>query len=209
MLESHFDPQQAQVTSAVTGIFHHVFYEPPTEAFFNQLRPLLACWPQLSNASELMSQQISESLEHDNWHAIYEDYHRLFVGPGTRLAYPWGSVYTDKENLLFGASTISLERFFKQHGIAFQTAGNEPLDHIGLLLAALSGLFGNANQTSINTATVLLNEHILPWAYRFTELVTLHAQTIYYRNLAKLLTITLHDLQCSLALTPSEVTLYK
>ena len=34
------------------------------------------------------------------------EYRRLFVGPGHLPAPPWGSVYTDRECVIFGEATL-------------------------------------------------------------------------------------------------------
>ena len=71
-------------------------------------------------------------------------YHHLFVGPQELKAAPWGSVYVDEEDLLFGDSTILLVRWMKANGIALHESGSrEPADHIGRMLVLLSWLCEN------------------------------------------------------------------
>ena len=36
------------------------------------------------------------------------EYRRLFIGPGAKPAPPWGSVYTDRECVVFGDTTLEL-----------------------------------------------------------------------------------------------------
>ena len=63
---------------------------------------------------------------------------RLFIGPWALPAPPWGSVWLDKESVLFGDSTLALRQWMRENGIALEADGNEPEDHFGtvLLLAA-------------------------------------------------------------------------
>src|SRR5471030_2179530 len=42
-----------------------------------------------------------------------EAYQRLFIGPYALPAPPWGSVYLDKDNVLFGTSTLALRRWMR------------------------------------------------------------------------------------------------
>ncbi len=59
-------------------------------------------------------------------------------GHGPLPAPPWGSVWLDKESVLFGDSTLALRQWMRENGIALEADGNEPEDHFGtvLLLAA-------------------------------------------------------------------------
>ena len=41
---------------------------------------------------------------------LYWEYRRLFVGPQAKVAPPWGSVYLDKDQVIFGASTMEPKR---------------------------------------------------------------------------------------------------
>ena len=67
-----------------------------------------------------------------------EAWQRLFIGPWALPAPPWGSVWLDKESVLFGDSTLALRQWMRENGIALEADGNEPEDHFGtvLLLAA-------------------------------------------------------------------------
>lgn len=47
---------------------------------------------------------------------------------------PWGSVWLDKESVLFGDSTLALRQWMRENGIALEADGNEPEDHFGTVL---------------------------------------------------------------------------
>ena len=49
------------------------------------------------------------------------EYRRLFVGPGVKPAPPWGSVYTDRDRVVFGASTLELRAWMRERGVARTT----------------------------------------------------------------------------------------
>lgn len=59
---------------------------------------------------------------------------RLFIGPWALPAPPWGSVWLDKESVLFGDSTLALREWMRASGIALALERNEPEDHFGTLL---------------------------------------------------------------------------
>ncbi|GHK51847.1 hypothetical protein KPZU09_15830 [Klebsiella pneumoniae] len=59
---------------------------------------------------------------------------RLFIGPWALPAPPRGSVWLDKESVLFGDSTLALRQWMRENGIALEADGNEPEDHFGTVL---------------------------------------------------------------------------
>ncbi len=52
---------------------------------------------------------------------------------------PWGSVWLDKESVLFGDSTLALRQWMRENGIALEADGNEPEDHFGTVLLRRHG----------------------------------------------------------------------
>ena len=71
------------------------------------------------------------------------EYRRLFIGPGAKPAPPWGSVYTDRECVVFGATTLELRVWMREHGVARTADEKTPEDHIGLMLALMAWLAQN------------------------------------------------------------------
>ena len=122
------------------------------------------------------------------------EYQRLFVGPTHLSAPPWGSVYLDKDNVLFGISTLELRTWLKAHDITVATELREPEDQIGKMLLLMAWL---AEETPV-LIPEFLSEHLMPWAPRYLELLEQAAELPFYRNLA-------HDLQESLAALMSEL----
>lgn len=65
--------------------------------------------------------------------SLPEAWQRLFIGPWALPAPPWGSVWLDKESVLFGESTLALREWMRANGIALDADRNEPEDHFGTL----------------------------------------------------------------------------
>ncbi|MBW3141482.1 molecular chaperone TorD family protein [Ferrimonas balearica] len=200
--------EQFPYAAVACGVLHNVLYRKPTSAFLDELKSaeLPQQWPQFGSDVSAALAMIQTSLEQDDFDAIERDYYQLFVGPGPMQAYPWGSVYTDKENLVCGATTVAFKQFCRDHGIAFELAHNEPEDHIGLVLAVLGQLFEQGNQDAIKA---LLAHHLLPWSHRVTDAMAEHAQTGLYRGFGQLTAALLKDWQTSLQVTPDSIRLYK
>ncbi len=134
-----------------------------------------------------------------------EAYQRLFIGPYALPAPTWGSVYLDKENVLFGESTLSLRRWLRENGITMQQPGNEPEDHIGMLLLLSAWL---AEQGQGESLDILLARHLFPWCFRFLDLLEIHAGHPLYLGVAKLARITLRAWKTTCTAEPAAPDLY-
>jgi len=190
-------------------VLHNQFYHSPTSTSLEELEQsgLLDAWPALGSTRVLDKAitGITASLQRGEPEVIETDYYRLFVGPGPVLAYPWGSVYTERENLVCGESTIAFQRFCLEHGVELQPEQVGPTDHFGLMLAILAALLEQGNDEGVNE---LLQKHLMPWAPRMLELVCQHAGTDYYRGFAQLTGQLLDCLVNERALLISQKVLY-
>ncbi len=75
--------------------------------------------------------------------ALKDAWQRLFIGPYALPAPPWGSVWLDRESVLFGDSTLALRQWMRENHIAFEMQQNEPEDHFGTLLMLAAWLAEN------------------------------------------------------------------
>ena len=124
------------------------------------------------------------------------EYRRLFVGPAPKPAPPWGSVYTDRECVVFGASTLELRRWMRERGIARQTDDKDPEDHIGLMLALMAWL---ARERPADLDEYL-RKHLLTWSSHFLDELAEAAAHPFYEGLARLTKASLEGIQDELAL---------
>lgn len=125
------------------------------------------------------------------------EYRRLFVGPAAKPAPPWGSVYTDKDMVVFGASTMELRDWMRKSGVAITKGeSDEPEDHIGLMLELLAWL----SEERPELVETFLSEHLLTWSSHFLEQLEAAAQHPFYEGLAALTRASLEGMrsQCDL-----------
>ena len=122
--------------------------------------------------------------EKDDPETLNRDFFLLFEGAEAMVAPPWGSVYLNQENLMFGESTIHYCTFLKKHNVVLDTGIKEPADQFGLMLMAISQLI--ETQRDESTLRELLSIHLFTWCFRYLELVRLHATTEAYQALADL-----------------------
>ena len=74
-------------------------------------------WPfaggaEARHALSLMVNGLADGIDADD---LVWEYRRLFVGPAPKPAPPWGSVYTDRECVVFGEGTLELRAWMRAH----------------------------------------------------------------------------------------------
>lgn len=166
----------------------------PSFMAFSDLNPNDASqeWPyvsseEASDALDMMVKGMKNGIDDD----LVWEYRRLFVGPAAKAAPPWGSVYTDKECVVFGESTLELRQWMRRVGIERLNNDNEPEDHIGLMLMLMSWI-------SVNRPDLIddyLKDHLLTWSSHFLEEMETEAKHPFYAGLARITRLSLEGIQ--------------
>ena len=187
---------QRLATIALTGrVLGALYYQAPTSQEIATLYATLEDpewvkqWPVQHEELAAIAQQMADGFNYSQ-ESLSEAWQRLFIGPYALPASPWGSVYLDKENVLFGDSMLELRQWMRENDIANEQESNEPDDHIGMLLMLAAWL---AEEGLLQKVDELLAWHILPWSGRFLELFIANAQHPFYQALGELTRITLAD----------------
>lgn len=129
---------------------------------------------------------------------LHWDYTRLFIGPYELPAPPWESTYLNKEHLLFQEETLKVRRSYLKYSFLPIEFGHEADDHLGLELDFMFRLNELALEAArqenydefmqlLTDQKSFLEEHLLKWAPQLAEKVVEHANTDYYRGMAKIL----------------------
>lgn len=188
-------------------ILGSLFYAEPTN---QQNRPLVALFQngdwqaECPFLSENKRAEIQRNLQNVTVNQLDEAYQTLFIGPNNLPAPPWGSVYLDKESVVFGDSLLRLREFLHDNQIAFSLSQNEPEDHIGLMFMLTAYLAENNPEL----LKPFLAEHFLPWTYRFLTL--LNAENIpFYQGMGELTEALLQHWQKTLQIRPLVLQLYR
>lgn len=148
----------------------------------------------VESALAAMKEGLAAGADHDD---VVWEYRRLFVGPGHLPAPPWGSVYTDRECVVFGESTLALRAWMRAVGVERLADERTPEDHIGLMLALLSFLAAERPELVDD----YLRDHLLTWAPHYLEALEEAAEQPFYVGLARLTRLTLAGLQRERGLT--------
>ncbi|MEG1398112.1 MAG: Tat proofreading chaperone DmsD [Raoultibacter sp.] len=141
----------------------------------------------------LMQEGLAEGLGSED---LIWEYRRLFIGPAPKPAPPWGSVYTDRECVVFGESCLALRQWMREVGIQREADDQTPEDHIGILLLLMAWIVQNKPELIED----FLRLHVLPWSSHFLEALADAAEQPFYEGLARLTRASLEGLQRELAL---------
>lgn len=143
-----------------------------------------------------LSPSLTESGSFEADSALTWEYRRLFVGPAALPAPPWGSVYTDRECVIFGQTTTALHEWMLEHGVVRNGDSSSPDDHIGLMLGLMAWI---ARDRSENLEEYL-STHLLTWASHYLGELLESADHPFYKGLAQLTKLSLDGIQQALSL---------
>ena len=156
-------------------------------------------WPYLSSeeAAPLL-QELQRGAAQDA-HELAREYRKLFVGPTVLAAPPYGSVYTDRDMVVFGKSTLDLRTWLRRVGIGVNDLDGAPEDHIATMLSLLGWML----QVKPQLVNDYLKDHLLTWAPHYLEELEEAAEdedSTFYRSLAQLTRDTLLAMQADQAI---------
>lgn len=137
--------------------------------------------------------------------AVSEEFTRLVRGAGFSPAPPWGSVYMDRDKVMYGRTWVALRDWMRSHAIDGRYAENDPEDQFGRLLMLASAVA----RERADLLCELLGDHILCWSDRFLDAFFEAAHTEAYRGVALLCKATLADVRGLLAVEPAHRRLYR
>ena len=132
------------------------------------------------------------------------EYARLFVGPYTLLAPPYGSVYLEPERRIMGNSTMDVINRYRQSGLVVAEDFKDAPDHIAAELEFMHFLIfkvmeaasqGDVDRvvTSLISQQSFLEVHLGAWIHNFAGSVVENAETSFYRNLARATEVFIKD----------------
>ena len=128
--------------------------------------------------------------------ALKVDFARLFVGPYTLLAAPYGSIYMEEGRTIMGDSTLDARDFYRDAGVDMDPNFMDAPDHIAVELEFLHLLVfreveamrrGDVNDAALRVQeqAAFLARHLGHWVEPFSKSVEKAAETAFYRRLAE------------------------
>lgn len=194
-----------ELTGRVLGA---IFYHAPDSEAANPLITALRQpgWETQWPVSDPALAQMALTMSLDGEESLQEAWQRLFIGPHALPAPPWGSVWLDRESVLFGDSTLALRAWMQQHAIAHHSKMNEPEDQFGTLLMLAAWLAGENKTQQLNE---LLAEHLLPWSDRFLTVFIEQAGHPFWKGAGELALLTLDNWRMTLPVEVRAMPLYR
>ena len=143
----------------------------------------------------------------DSMELMKVDYAKLFVGPFSLLAPPYGSVYLEGERMVMGISTADVQKYYRATGLDVDAQFKDAPDHVAAELEFMHFLIFNEMEATdqggaddainyLKMQRSFLEYHLGAWISDFSVKVLNNAQTAFYRNLARATeAFVMHDLQ--------------
>ena len=122
------------------------------------------------------------------------DHAKLFVGPFELLAPPYESVYVDDADRVMTQTTLAVESAYRRVGLDIDL--DEPADHVAAELEfmyylvreevkALLDLDVERAVNCLEAQKAFLEDHLAVWVGEFAADVEEHAETEFYRTVAR------------------------
>ena len=126
--------------------------------------------------------------------AMAREYTRLFINAFPHVIVPpYGSIYLEKDGLVYSKTKLELLRFYQQIGFKLKEDIKDLPDHIAHELEFMGILAGDESKASGNEKIRLeeiqmdfLSRFILPWVPTFCEKVAQHSRYTFYHHLGNL-----------------------
>lgn len=174
------------------------YYEPDAalaeeKVFESMAAAALRLDPELAAGAR----RLGDAFSAQNLQTLLVDYARLFLGPPSPLAAPYGSVWLGGEDTVMQESTVALEGLYSEAGFEIDENLGELPDHVAVELEFLYLLTFKRNEARRAGEEVaiagwdqlhdlFLRGHLGAWIAPFTQAVAAKAETAFYRELADL-----------------------
>ena len=194
----HYDFEKGTARENLCRFLAACYYQPGTEfaeekVFDSMLDAATRIHPRLA----AHARRLGEGFSAEEPESLLVDYTRLFLGPGSIVAKPYGSVWLDGEKTLMQNSTMAVQELYQEGGFEIDEDFRELPDHIAAELEFLYLLIYRENEghrngepEALKAAASLrkrfLDEQLGLWIGPFTAAVRAGAQSVFYRELAEL-----------------------
>ncbi len=143
---------------------------------------------QLATAARTMCEAWSGS----DMDELTVEYARLFVGPMSLQAPPYGSVYLEHDRRVMGESTQAVLQFYRESGLVMDAEFTEMPDHIAVELEFVSYCLQKAASSDdqaevslwLDRAVNFRERFLGHWSDRFCEALRANSDSPFYQALA-------------------------
>lgn len=192
---------EARVALAREDVFRYIaacYYQP--EPAFEDEGMFMSLLDAVSLIDESMmryARKMGEEFSVAGTETLLLDYTRLFLGPTTIPAKPYGSVWLEGEKTVMGDSTMAVLELYREAGFDIDEDFRDLPDHIAVELEFLyllifreneARMLGDASRLNslIDLKKRFLSNHLGRWVVPFTSAILAFAECGFYRHLAEL-----------------------
>ena len=195
-MEAEMFVQHESIRAEIYKLLAECYY-PPEEALSGKIMSLdeklgLIC----PRARQDIDWSEVELIKSNNIEGVMVEYARLFAGPYTLQAPPYGSVYLETERRIMGDSTMDVVNRYREAGLTMSEDFKEAPDHIAVELEFMHFLISRtiefftqnepgAVRAYFHQQQSFLEYHLCAWITEFAKNIVQHAQFTFYQCLAK------------------------
>ncbi len=188
--------EEAQALDVAARVVSNLLLGPPGDDLRAMFTDADAAqeWP-LQDEEAMQALRDVAAAAPDSEDMLRRDHFRLFVGPGRGFACPYESVYTSRDQLVFGDETLDVRATYARIGLEAPGGGSEPDDHLGFEIAYIAEVAhrivhaADDEQTQHRLRSELgrfLVDHVNRYADQVMASVAERAETAAYRALPAL-----------------------
>ena len=171
-------------------------FKYPDQTLLPTLEHLLKLFETMDSRALIYIADMTEAIQQHELSEIELDFSRLFIGPYTVLAPPYGSVYLEDNRRVMGESTIDAIRHYRESGLVIKETFYDIPDHVSvemefiyyLIFHEIKAIKEDKPDEAIDyfkKQVMFLNDHFSAWFFKFADSVESNAETDFYKKLAQ------------------------
>ena len=178
------DEHEELARAEVYGLLAHLFYAPPDDALYSQLRVAVTQAPVQGAFLERAWGELVAASRRLSAAAVADEYAELFLGVGKPEVFLYGSFYL--AGSLNGKPLVALRTDLKKLGLERPAEVNETEDHLASLCEVMRYLIAGEDLgvSNLGAQQRFFNAHLRGWVEPFFDALAAHPRADFYRVLA-------------------------
>jgi TorA maturation chaperone TorD len=178
------DEHEELARAEVYGLLAHLFYAPPDDALYSQLRVAVTQAPVQGAFLERSWEELVAASRRLSAEAVADEYAELFLGVGKPEVFLYSSFYL--AGSLNGKPLVALRTDLKKLGLERPAEVSETEDHLASLCEVMRYLIAGEDLgvSNLGAQQRFFNAHLRGWVEPFCDALAAHPRADFYRLLA-------------------------
>ena len=178
------DEHEELARAEVYGLLAHLFYAPPDDALYSQLRVAVTQAPVQGAFLERAWGELVAASRRLSAAAVADEYAELFLGVGKPEVFLYGSFYL--AGSLNGKPLVALRTDLNKLGLERPAEVSETEDHLASLCEVMRYLIAGEDLgvSNLGAQQRFFNAHLRGWVEPFCDALAAHPRADFYRVLA-------------------------